>query len=240
MMVSDMLPVDSNVTPLLASFMLSCITAMTMSIVMNTVCLNLDQVVPVPAWLHDLVFNKVGPAVMWRSCIKSITKRGMCNPFALCDGVFAAVVRRKLDDKSKEEEEKRFLNELKDEFYKEFNERYNTPEEYIQNASSTILNHQEFSAFQRVKREPYDPMKIFTDLPLNEITRLVHENKVDARNLKILVDRVEGDIEGENTAEFWRCFSQTIDRLFLLIFTLVYITVIILLFLYVPKDNLIL
>ena len=32
MMVSDLMPIDSNVTPLLATFMLICITAMTASI----------------------------------------------------------------------------------------------------------------------------------------------------------------------------------------------------------------
>ena len=60
----------------------------------------------------------------------------------------------------------------------------------------------------------------------------------DVKNIKVLARKAIDEMEGENTAEVWRCISQTVDRLMLLIFIIVYVTINVALLLQVPKVNL--
>jgi len=230
MMVTDMLPVDSTVTPLLASFMLTCITAMTMSIIMNGLCANLHRNTPMPPWLHELVFKKISPHIMWESCFNGIRKHNMCNPFAICEGVFSAAVRRKIVSEKEESEET--LTEVKNNLFNKIIE-----DASLYSTKTLVLNHHEYAAFKPKQCEDFNSLKRLTQLTLKEISNLIQENQIDVRNVQILANQVKSQVEKEKSFEFWRCFSQTVDRLCLLLFSAIYITVVIALFLHVPRGN---
>ena len=63
-------------------------------------------------------------------------------------------------------------------------------------------------------------------------------NRKDVNNIKLLAEKAIGDMEDENTAEEWRCVTQAIDRMLLLVFIVVYVTINVVLLLQVPKVNL--
>ena len=199
----------------------------------NAVSFNLShRTVPVPPWLRDLTLNKLGPLIMLHSCVRTLPEKGSCNPTALCEGVFGAAIRKKIEDEQKEQEELRMLSEFQNTL---FEEPLNNYERYNLDISSdsSILNH---PAFGVVTPEPYDSIRSIKFLQKAELSQLLLANKFDVGNIETLVDKMIRDINSESTADFWRCLSQTMDRFFLMLFVLVYIVVSISLFLYIPRE----
>ena len=201
----------------------------------NVVSFNLSsRTVPVPPWLRDLTLNKLGPLIMLHLCISTLPEKGSCNPTALCEGVFGAAIRKKIEDEQKEQEEIRMLSEFQNTLFEEPLDNY---ERYNLDISSdsSILNHPAFSV---VTPEPYDSIRSVKLLPKAELSELLIANRFDVGNIKTLVEKVNRDIDSESTADFWRCLSQTMDRFFLVLFVLVYIVVSIGLFLCIPPESL--
>ena len=193
---------------------------------MNAVCFNLNRSVPVPAWLHDLTFDKVAPLIMWQSCWHSIRKRGTCNSSAICEGVFAALLKKTLRDSEMDIEDTEAIFEMNDEgesaSYKNIND-WQTTSLYsdissLDSTSSLNVNTGFLSCFPEYKRmqgAPYDAMRSFDDPPFTTL----RQNMKDIKNVKYLSERDINENESENVADFWRCVSQTVDRLVCLLFS---------------------
>ena len=223
-------------------------------LVTNAVCFNLNRTTPVPAWLHDLIFNKVAPIVTWQSCWYSIRKRGTFNPSAICEGVFAAILRKKIED---EESLEIANNDMEGEDEKQFFIYYNKVDEWqikgCYSSSSSIDSSIETNVdyiksnvdytdclpgYRCATGKPYDSMRSYDDLPLNTALLLMKQNERDAKNVSALSERELNDNEGENVADFWRCMSQSADRFLFLFFAFLYVLIAIILFLLVPLGNL--
>lgn len=157
--------------------------------------------VQMPWWLRDLVFKKIGPLVMWRSCIRR-NHHSCCKVSVVCEELFVANIKHHVDDEN-------------------------------ESASSD-------------SRPDLSTLTWNTTLKNNDIemTSLKKSNnakdycKKDIENIKLLAGKAVDDIEGENIAETWRYVSQAIDRMLLFLFTVVYVTVNVMLILQVPKVNL--
>ena len=80
---------------------------------MNAVCFNMHRTISMPVWLHDLIFKRILPLTMFKSCVASLRKSGTCNKYAFCEGFFAASMRRKQSETARHFEEMERLRELK-------------------------------------------------------------------------------------------------------------------------------
>lgn len=63
MMVADSIPVNSDVSPLITKFLITCMVMISTALVLNLVSMNLCSSKPVPKWLKTISFCYIGPCV---------------------------------------------------------------------------------------------------------------------------------------------------------------------------------
>ena len=188
--------------------------------VMNAFCFNMIGTTPMPWWLHELVFNKLGPYII---TLPSMRKHGTCNTPSICERLFAANMKNKIESNRK-----------------------NSINNFIESRESTLDPRRKLSLLlwntsgnntsqnSDIEMSSRSCGKDMTDVEEN----IMSYNRKDVNNIKLLAEKAIGDMEDENTAEEWRCVTQAIDRMLLLIFIVVYVTINVVLLLQVPKVNL--
>lgn len=63
MMVADSIPVNSDVSPLITKFLMTCMMMISAALVLNLVSMNLCSSKPVPKWMKTISFYYIGPCV---------------------------------------------------------------------------------------------------------------------------------------------------------------------------------
>ncbi|XP_057314526.1 neuronal acetylcholine receptor subunit alpha-9-like isoform X2 [Hydractinia symbiolongicarpus] len=81
LMVADSIPVNSDVSPLITKFLITCMVMISAALALNLVSLNLNSHTPVPRWLKRLAFVYIGPWVGFCGGLKigKSNLRSKCN-----------------------------------------------------------------------------------------------------------------------------------------------------------------
>ncbi|XP_066932120.1 neuronal acetylcholine receptor subunit alpha-9-like [Clytia hemisphaerica] len=240
MMVSDMMPIDSNVTPLLGAFMLVSMLSITFSIFMNAVCFNMHRSVAVPNWLHHIIFNRILPLTVFKSCLNSIRKSGNCSKYACCEGVFAASIRRKQSSTTRYFEEMDRLEELK-----KYAAKFTPAHAYEANTvlDTNSLDEEFVETYEFIQM--YFPKPLSNDEavggndgnPPTDAPSFKSQNERDKENVETLLENVYGEEESEYILDFWRCVAQTTDRVCLIFVSVLYASISIGLMYQVPSVS---
>lgn len=80
-MVADSIPVNSDVSPLITKFLITCMVMISAALALNLISLNLNSHTPVPRWLRRLAFVYIGPCVGFCGGLKigKSNLRSKCN-----------------------------------------------------------------------------------------------------------------------------------------------------------------
>ena len=209
---------------------------------MNAVCFNMHRTISMPVWLHDIIFKRIIPLTMFKSCLASIRKSGKCSKYAFCEGFFAASIRRKQVETTRYFEELERLNELK-----KYASQFSPLHAY---ETSTILDthglDEKFTANYNIMQNRHNNnnnnnsknRNNIVDVLTNDHQPLKTQNERDVANIQHLVDKVYEDLEADACADFWRCVAQTTERLLLCLVSLLYASISIGLAYQVPRESL--
>lgn len=206
---------------------------------MNAVCFNMHRTISMPIWLHDIIFKRIIPLTMFKSCLASIRKSGTCSKYAFCEGFFAASIRRKQVETTRYFEEVERLNELK-----KYASQFSPLHAY---ETSTMLDthglDEKFTANYDIMQNRHNNNNnnnMENDITNNDYEdhqTLKTQNERDITNIQHLVDKVYEDLEADVCADFWRCVAQTTERLLLCMVSLLYASISIGLAYQVPRDS---
>jgi len=196
---------------------------------MNSICINMHRSVNVPTWLHDIVFAKIAPSTLFKSCLQSIRKSGTFSKHALCEGLFAASIRRKQVNTKRYLEEVERLHELE-----KYASRFSYAREYETGVMlDTHAIDEDFTyTFDYMQCSSRHKSEEIEDGDSIEKT----QNEHDIDNVRVLLENTYAEVEAENTADFWRCVAQTADRALFISMVILYVSISIGLMYQVPRD----
>ena len=211
-----------------------------MFVVMNAVCFNLHRSVAVPNWLYHIVFNRILPLTVFKSCLNSIRKSGNCSKYAFCEGVFAASIRRKQSCTTRYFEEMDRLEELK-----KYAAKFTPAHAYEANTvlDTYSLDEEFVETYEFIQmyfpKPPSDEqvVGVSDDNPPDDAPSFKTQNERDKENIETLLENVYGEEEAEYTLDFWRCVAQTTDRLCLIVVSVLYASISIGLMYQVPSVS---
>ena len=196
---------------------------------MNSVCINMHRSVSVPTWLHDIVFTKIAPSTMFKSCLQSIQKTGTCNNKSLCEGIFAASIRKKQTNTKRYLEEVKRLHSLEI-FASQYSSAHAHETMSMLETHATDENFTNtFDFMQKGSRNKSEWIDAGDSIEKTQ-------NEYDLDNVGVLLETTYAEVEEENTADFWRCVAQTTDRVLFASMTLLYAFISIGLLYQVPRD----
>lgn len=238
MMVADLTPVDSQVSPLLATYMSACLIQMSASMTCNALSLGMMQNVstPVPVWLHDLAFDCIAPWVIGKSFFKSLKARQLCNPSIFCVSMYQASINIKNQELEQDEEEAEEEHAFKfgklEEEKDEEDDKKSLNSDGASSASGYPLSSvfsSEYGDYQQsimssTKGIPAEtpPMTYKEAIEAEMYRSGLHlypnfmdgklQNARDIKNIEFLAQKALDETEEINGFEFWRVVAQCFDK----------------------------
>lgn len=213
---------------------------------MNAVCFNMHRTISMPVWLHDIIFKRIIPLTMFKSCLASIRKSGRCSKYAFCEGFFAASIRRKQVETTRYFEELERLNELK-KYASQFSplhayetstmlDTHGLDEKFTVNFNIMQNRHNKSNSNNNNNNNMESDASTNNDC--EDSQKLKTQNERDIANIQHLVDKVFEDQEADACVDFWRCVAQTTERLLFCMVSLLYASISISLAYQIPRTSL--
>lgn len=204
MMVADSMPVNSDVSPLITQFLVTCMTLISAVLISNMVSMNLAGSHPVPEWIRKVAFIYVGPFV------------GYSDGMKLRDQETTQETNQINDEENNTSKLRNGIGQLSPYNLSHLRNTDNLAHAFQQAYRRKLRNAKsEPSSDSSKKNEHFDD-----ECPVN--MRKEHYEKVK-ENMNDIIARSTNEQEGILNTDFWRCVAQTVDRICMMLFSISFI-----------------
>ena len=205
MMVAESVPVNSDVSPLITKFLITCMSLISAALVFNMVSMNLQTFTkPVPRWLRTAVFVYIGPLV------------GYCW----------SDEKRKLKE---EAEERKLMSKRSNHASNIVHERSKKVSHVISEAGTRLVSRMvrrlERRSSGRFRKIANEEMRGTIDNGLAPVNISAEEFSFIKSNMRDILSHSTAEVNQKLNADFWRCMAQTVDRTCLISFSICFVFV---------------
>ena len=233
MMVADSIPVNSDVSPLITKFLLLCMSLISLAVLFNLISLNMTGRKRVPVWLRFIAFEILGPMVGYLGGRSSKIKK---NWKRRSDNIKLGHAMGTMGETQTHTMEMTYIDHHQTPMNGQVvangksNEGialYGTNNEAIalmHGYADGMLPEEKLTLHQRNLERRRSPDK---RLPSSNNHKKFHLIELNTQAYNKCISDMDDvlmrswvECDSRFNKEFWRCLAQTVDRIFLILFTL--------------------